>query len=123
MQQLTKRVLESALEGEITDHLGYDKHDIAARTGTNSRNGRRSKTVTTDVGLAGSRSPAIGRQLPTATATASPTSRSGGIDGERPAEDRRGPRRAAPDRARTLANAERPEPAGHTGPERVGPTL
>jgi hypothetical protein len=27
LQQLTKRLLESALEGEITDHLGYDKHD------------------------------------------------------------------------------------------------
>ena len=31
LQQLTKRVLESALEGEITDHLGYDKHDPAGR--------------------------------------------------------------------------------------------
>ncbi|WP_406424243.1 hypothetical protein OH809_03105 [Streptomyces sp. NBC_00873] len=25
--QLTKRLLKSALEGEITDHLSYDKHD------------------------------------------------------------------------------------------------
>ena len=32
LQQLTKRVLESALEGEITDHLGYDKHDPAGGT-------------------------------------------------------------------------------------------
>ena len=39
LQQLTKRVLESALEGEITDHLGYDKHDPAGRDGGNSRNG------------------------------------------------------------------------------------
>ena len=31
LQQLTKRVLESALEGEITDHLGYDKHDPAGQ--------------------------------------------------------------------------------------------
>ena len=31
-QQLTKRVLESALEDEITDHLGYDKHEAAGRT-------------------------------------------------------------------------------------------
>ena len=29
LQQLTKRVPEPALEGEITDHLGYDKHDPA----------------------------------------------------------------------------------------------
>lgn len=31
LQQLTKRLLESALEGEITDHLGYDKHDAAGK--------------------------------------------------------------------------------------------
>ncbi|MEV8527472.1 hypothetical protein AB0451_25520 [Streptomyces sp. NPDC052000] len=31
LQQLTKTVLESALEGEITDHLGYDKHDPAGK--------------------------------------------------------------------------------------------
>lgn len=48
--QLTKQVLESALEGEITDHLGYDKHDPAGRNRGNSRNGVRSKTVLTDVG-------------------------------------------------------------------------
>jgi hypothetical protein len=29
LQQLTERVLESALEGEITDHLGYEKRDPA----------------------------------------------------------------------------------------------
>ncbi|USX56696.1 IS256 family transposase [Lentzea sp. HUAS12] len=50
LQQLTKRLLESALEGEITDHLGYDKHDPAGRGTGNSRNGTRSKTVLTDVG-------------------------------------------------------------------------
>lgn len=50
LQQLTKRVLESALEGEITDHLGYDKHDAAGRNSGNSRNGTRAKTVLTDVG-------------------------------------------------------------------------
>lgn len=50
LQQLTKRLLESALDGEITDHLGYDKHDPAGRGSGNSRNGSRSKTVLTDVG-------------------------------------------------------------------------
>ena len=50
LQQLTKRLLESALEGEITDHLGYDKHDPAGKNGQNSRNGTRAKTVLTDVG-------------------------------------------------------------------------
>ncbi|MFI7706563.1 transposase, partial [Nonomuraea sp. NPDC049480] len=48
--RLTKLVLESALEGEITDHLGYDKHERAGSETGNSRNGTRSKTVITDVG-------------------------------------------------------------------------
>ncbi|MDQ0779942.1 transposase-like protein [Streptomyces aurantiacus] len=50
LQQLTKRQPESALKGEITDHLGHDKHDAAGKNGGNSRKGRRSKTVLTDVG-------------------------------------------------------------------------
>jgi hypothetical protein len=37
LARLTKRLLESALEGEITDHLGYDRHDAAGRDGRNSR--------------------------------------------------------------------------------------
>ncbi len=48
--QVTKRVLEAALEGEITDHLGYEKHDPAGKNNGNSRNGTRAKTVLTDVG-------------------------------------------------------------------------
>lgn len=47
---LTKRLLESALDGEITDHLGYERHDPAGRDGGNSRNGTRSKTVLTEIG-------------------------------------------------------------------------
>src|SRR3954468_3669325 len=50
LQQLTKRLLESALEGELTDHLGYDRHDPAGQNSGNSRNGHRAKTVLTDVG-------------------------------------------------------------------------
>jgi hypothetical protein len=50
LRQLTKRVLESALDGEITDHLGYDKGDRAGKDGGNSRNGKRTKTVLTDAG-------------------------------------------------------------------------
>lgn len=45
LQQLTKRVLESALEGEITDHVGYEKHDPAGKNNGDSRNGTRAKTV------------------------------------------------------------------------------
>src|ERR671912_3077907 len=50
LAQLTKRLVESALEGEITDHLGYDRHDAAGREGGNSRNGHRAKTVLTEIG-------------------------------------------------------------------------
>jgi transposase-like protein len=50
LQQLTKIALESALEGEMDDHLGYDKHDPAGRNGENSRNGKRAKTVLTEAG-------------------------------------------------------------------------
>jgi putative transposase len=32
LQQLTKLVLEGALEGELTDHLGYEHGDPAAAT-------------------------------------------------------------------------------------------
>ena len=41
LAQLTKLVVESSLEGEMDDHLGYGKHDPAGRDGGNSRNGRR----------------------------------------------------------------------------------
>ena len=50
LNQVTKVVLESALEGEMDAHLGYARHDRAGRDGGNSRNGRRPKTVVTDVG-------------------------------------------------------------------------
>jgi putative transposase len=47
---LTKTVLETALETELTEHLGYDRHDPAGRNWANPRNGSRSKTVLTDLG-------------------------------------------------------------------------
>src|SRR3954449_12060183 len=47
---LTKTVLETALEAELSEHLGYDKHDPAGRNRANSRNGTRTKTVLTAVG-------------------------------------------------------------------------
>jgi putative transposase len=50
LSQLTKRVLETALEAEMSDHLGYDKHDPVGRNCGNSRNGVRSKTVLTEIG-------------------------------------------------------------------------
>lgn len=61
LAELTKLVVESALEGELTDHLGYDKHqrtggggEDAGDGGTgvvkNARNGTRAKTVLTKAG-------------------------------------------------------------------------
>lgn len=50
LKQLTKMVLETALQGEMDAHLGYGKHEPAGRNTGNSRNGTRPKTVVTDVG-------------------------------------------------------------------------
>lgn len=50
LADLTKSVLETALEAEMDDHLGYAKHSAAGRDGGNSRNGTRSKTVLTEIG-------------------------------------------------------------------------
>jgi len=47
---LTKTVLETALDAEMSEHLGYDKHDPAGRNHANSRNGTRTKTVLTEIG-------------------------------------------------------------------------
>ncbi len=48
--QLTKNVLETALDAEMSEHLGYEKHDPAGRNSGNSRNGTRAKTVLTEIG-------------------------------------------------------------------------
>ena len=45
---MTKTVVEAALEEEMADHLGYDKHAVEGRNRGNSRNGKRPKTVSTD---------------------------------------------------------------------------
>jgi len=47
---LTKNVLEAGLEAEMSEHLGYDRHEPAGKNTGNSRNGTRSKRVLTDVG-------------------------------------------------------------------------
>lgn len=41
-------MIETALEEEISEHVGYDKHDPAGRNRGNSRNGHWSKTVLSD---------------------------------------------------------------------------
>src|SRR5437764_3460084 len=48
LKQLTKTVLETSLGEELTEHLGYEKHDPAGAGSGNIRNGTRSKTVLTE---------------------------------------------------------------------------
>jgi len=48
LKALTKTVIETALDEELADHLGYDKHEVSGRGSGNSRNGTRPKTVLTD---------------------------------------------------------------------------
>jgi len=47
---LTRQVLQSALEAELADHLGYDRYETAGRGSGNSRNGSSPKTVRTEIG-------------------------------------------------------------------------
>ena len=48
VKDLTRRLVERVLEGEMTDHLGYEKHAQEGRNGGNSRNGKTGKRVKTD---------------------------------------------------------------------------
>jgi len=48
LKQLTKTVLETALNQEMTEHLGHDKHGPAGNEAGNVRNGTRPKTVLTE---------------------------------------------------------------------------
>jgi hypothetical protein len=50
LSQVTRAVLERALAEELTEHLGYDRHDPAGRGWGNSGNGRTPKTLLTEVG-------------------------------------------------------------------------
>jgi putative transposase len=48
LKQLTKTVLETALNEELTEHLGHEKHDPSGSPDGNVRNGTRPKTVLTE---------------------------------------------------------------------------
>lgn len=50
LKQLTKRMVERALQAELTAHLGYDPHEKGETPRDNSRNGTGTKTVLTDTG-------------------------------------------------------------------------
>jgi putative transposase len=50
LKHLTKALLERAMQAEITEHLGYEKHDPAGNNSGNSRNGVTTKTLKGDFG-------------------------------------------------------------------------
>ena len=50
LARLTKAVIEGALEGEMDAHLGYARHERAEGKDGNARNGKRAKTLLTDIG-------------------------------------------------------------------------
>ena len=50
LKQLTKALLERALQAELTDHLGFEKHDPAGHHSGNSRNGTSRKALKGDFG-------------------------------------------------------------------------
>lgn len=50
LKQLTKALVERAMKAELTEHLGYEKHDRAGHHSGNSRNGSTRKKLTGDFG-------------------------------------------------------------------------
>ena len=48
LKALTKTVIETALDEEMTEHLGYGRHDPTGHGSGNSRNRTRGKMVLTD---------------------------------------------------------------------------
>jgi putative transposase len=50
LSQLTKRLVERALEVELTDHVGYDRHQEPPGGTGNTRNGSTPKTLVTEHG-------------------------------------------------------------------------
>ena len=50
LKQLTKALVERALQAEMTDHLGHGKNQLVANEAGNTRNGRSQKTLKGDFG-------------------------------------------------------------------------
>jgi putative transposase len=50
LKQLTKALLERAMNAELTEHVGYEKHDPAGYNSGNSRNGASKKKLKGDFG-------------------------------------------------------------------------
>jgi putative transposase len=50
LAQVTRAVLQAALEAEMADHLGYDRGESPPAGSANERNGSSAKTVRTEIG-------------------------------------------------------------------------
>src|SRR5699024_9369205 len=50
LPELIRSVLERGLHTELSDHLGYEKGDVAGQGAPNSRNGSTGKTLDTEAG-------------------------------------------------------------------------
>ena len=50
LKQLTKALVERALDAEMAEHLGHERHEPVGNEGGNARNGRSSKTITGEFG-------------------------------------------------------------------------
>ena len=50
MREISKDVVETLLDGELTDHLGFEKYEQKAKATDNARNGYTPKTVKSKFG-------------------------------------------------------------------------
>ena len=50
LKQLTKLLVEKALDAELTEHLGHDRHESVANASGNTRNGKSKKTLKGEFG-------------------------------------------------------------------------
>jgi len=50
LKQLTKLLVERALDAELTEHLGHERHESVANTAGNTRNGKSKKTLKGEFG-------------------------------------------------------------------------
>ena len=50
LKQLTKLLVERALDAELTEHLGHERHEAVSNAVGNTRNGKSKKTLKGDFG-------------------------------------------------------------------------
>ena len=50
LKQLTKLLVERALDAELTEYLGHERHEVVSNASGNTRNAKRKKTLKGDFG-------------------------------------------------------------------------